>query len=206
MTQDCNSQLVSPLPSGGAAGGRGGCPQAAAALETGPALRRSGSLEHPLPGPPPSGGGKSVLFSGHMDVVPPYPLPWSLHEPYDTALEGEKLFGRGTVDMKGGLLAAFLAIRFLKQSGFCPKGDILFESVVDEEYAGANGTLAGRVRGDQADFAIIPEGTGMKICPICFGAKLIKIAIHGLLHFVSAGRYGRSVVSLHYLAQQLKEV
>ena len=128
---------------------------------------------------PGSGDGRSVLFSGHIDVVPPYPLPWNLHEPYDTVLEGEKLYGRGTVDMKGGLLAAFRAIKFLKQSGFKPKGDVLFESVVDEEYAGANGTLAGRVRGDNADFAIIPEGTGMKICPTCFGAKLVKIAIQG---------------------------
>jgi len=81
--------------------------------------------------------------------------------------------------MKAGLVAAYFAIKLLKESGFQPKGDVLFESVVDEEYAGANGTLAGRIRGDNADFAIIMEPTGMTICPACFGAKLSKITITG---------------------------
>jgi len=126
-----------------------------------------------------SGGGRSLMFSGHMDVVPPYPLPWNLHEPFEPVLEGNKLYGRGAGDMKGGLVAAYLAIKLLKESGFQPRGDVLFESVVDEEYAGANGTLAGRLRGDNADFVIIPEPCGMTVRPVCFGAKLDKISVTG---------------------------
>lgn len=126
-----------------------------------------------------TGGGKSLLFSGHMDIVPPYPLPWNLHEPYETALQANRLYGRGSADMKAGLIAALFAMRLMKESGFQPKGDILLESVVDEEYAGANGTLAGRIRGDNADFAIVPEPTAMTICPACFGAKLARITVTG---------------------------
>lgn len=126
-----------------------------------------------------SGGGRSLLFSGHMDVVPAYPLPWDLHEPYEPVLEGGRLHGRGSADMKGGLAAAFHAIKVLKRSGHRPRGDVLFESVVDEEFGGANGTLAGRVRGDRADFAIVPEPTAMSICPASYGAKLVKIEVTG---------------------------
>lgn len=128
---------------------------------------------------PGRGGGRSLLFSGHMDVAPAYPLPWKLHGPFDPVVEEGRLYGRGSADMKAGLAAAFFAIKLLKESGFEPRGDVLFESVCDEEYAGANGTLAGRIRGDNADFAIVPEPTGMNICPASYGAKLVKIAVSG---------------------------
>jgi acetylornithine deacetylase len=128
---------------------------------------------------PGSGGGRSILFSGHMDVAPAYPLPWALHEPYEPVLEEGKLYGRGSADMKGGLAAALHAVKVLKRSGFRPRGDVLFESVVDEEFAGANGTLAARLRGDRADFAIVPEPTAMHICPASYGAKLAKITVTG---------------------------
>ena len=128
---------------------------------------------------PGSGGGRSLLFSGHMDVAPAYPVPWDLHEPYEPALEDGKLYGRGSADMKGGLLAAFHAMRTLERSGFRPQGDVLFESVVDEEFAGAHGTLAARLRGDRADFAIVPEPTAMACCPASYGAKLVRITVRG---------------------------
>ncbi len=66
----------------------------------------------------------------------------------------------------------FWAMRILHELECQPKGDILFESVVDEEFAGGNGTLAARLRGYNADLALVSEPTRMEICPACLGAFL----------------------------------
>ena len=126
-----------------------------------------------------SGEGKSVLFSGHADVAPFEPDDWKICRPYEPVLKDSRLYGRGSADMKGGLAAAFWAIRILKELGFQPAGDLLFESVVDEEYAGGNGTLAARLRGHNADLAVVAEPTQMKVCPACFGALLGDLVITG---------------------------
>ena len=126
-----------------------------------------------------SGGGRSILFTSHMDVCPPAPLPWEKGDPFDPHIEDGKMYGRGAGDMKGGLAAAFMAIKTLRELGFSPRGDVIFESVVDEEFAGANGTLACRLRGYKADLCINPEPTNMVICPATLGAKLLRITIRG---------------------------
>ena len=123
--------------------------------------------------------GKSLLLSGHVDVAPFGPGSWKECEPYDPILKDGKLYGRGTADMKGGLAAAYWAIKILKELGFTPQGDIFFESVVDEEFAGGNGTLAARLKGYNADFAILMEPTKMEICPACLGAFLGDLVLRG---------------------------
>jgi acetylornithine deacetylase len=125
------------------------------------------------------GNGKSLLFSGHVDVAPFEPDAWNLCRPYDPVLKNGRLYGRGTADMKGGLAAAFWALKILRELEFQPDGEILFESLVDEEFAGGNGTLSARLRGCNADLAIIPEPTQMQICPACFGAFLGEMTISG---------------------------
>ena len=59
------------------------------------------------------------------------------------------------------------------------RGDLFLESVVDEEWGGANGTLAARLRGYTADAAIIPEPTGLQICPEHWGAHLYRLTVPG---------------------------
>jgi acetylornithine deacetylase len=81
--------------------------------------------------------------------------------------------------MKGSMAAAFWALRILKDLGFEPAGDILFESVVDEEFAGGNGTLAARLRGHNADLAVIGEPTRLEVCPACLGAFLGDLTLTG---------------------------
>lgn len=126
-----------------------------------------------------NGQGKSLLLSGHMDVVPEEPQPWTMCKPFEPVIRDGRLYGRGSADMKGGLAAALMAVTMLKESGWSPSGDILVESVVDEEYAGANGTIASRMAGFNADFAINPEPTGLAVYPACVGALIFKILIRG---------------------------
>ncbi|MGI6113970.1 MAG: M20 family metallopeptidase [Mahellales bacterium] len=125
------------------------------------------------------GQGRSILLSGHMDVAPKEPLPWKVCQPYHSIVKDGRIYGRGSCDMKGGLVSAVMAVKILKDIGWQPKGDVIIESVVDEEYAGGNGTIASRLRGHNADFAINMEPTGLRISPACVGGLVYKISILG---------------------------
>ena len=125
------------------------------------------------------GEGKALLLSGHVDVAPFEPDDWKVCRPYEPVVRDGRLYGRGAADMKGGLAAAFWALRILKDLGFEPAGDILYESLVDEEFAGGNGTLAARLRGHNADLAVVAEPTGMELCHACFGAFLGELTLAG---------------------------
>lgn len=126
------------------------------------------------------GGGKSLLLTGHMDVAPKEPMPWVVTDPYVPLIKDGRMYGRGTADMKAGLVCAWEAVRRLKAQGFEPAGDIILESVVDEEYAGANGTVAGRLSGYNADFGIVLEATGLNICPACVGGLVLNLRVQGV--------------------------
>ena len=126
-----------------------------------------------------TGRGKSLLLSGHCDVAPFEPDNWKVCRPYKPVVKNGRLYGRGSADMKGGLAAMFWAMRILKELGFRPGGDILFESLVDEEFAGGNGTLAARLRGHNAGLAVVSEPTRMEVCPACLGAFLGDLTLTG---------------------------
>jgi acetylornithine deacetylase len=109
-----------------------------------------------------SGRGRSLLLSGHIDTVPTGPGPWR-DDPWSGVVRKGRLHGRGSWDMKGGLAAQFAVAVALKKAGVRLGGDLLCESVVDEEFAGGGGTLAGRLRGDNADACAIAEGTNYSV-------------------------------------------
>lgn len=124
-----------------------------------------------------SGGGKSLIFSSHMDTTTAA-MGWE-RDPWKPHIEADKLYGLGAFDMKGGLAASVMAIRCIKELGVKLRGDVLVESVVDEEFGGANGTLASRVRGYNPDAAIIPEPTNMAVCPGTHGGAQWRVTFTG---------------------------
>lgn len=126
-----------------------------------------------------TGGGKSVLVNGHIDVVTPEPLSKWSSDPFRSVIREGKLYGRGAADMKGGLCAAIAAVQVLQEIGFQPAGDILLESVPAEENGG-NGTVAAVARGYTADAAIYPEPTGCQLQPAHRGAAFWRIHIDGI--------------------------
>lgn len=125
-----------------------------------------------------AGGGRSLMFSGHMDTVPRGDEPWSV-DPFAGEVRGGKQYGLGIFDMKGGMVAAIAALQALDELGIRLAGDVIVETVVDEEYGGANGTLAARLRGYEADIAIIPEPSNLTICPETQGGGMYRITFHG---------------------------
>ena len=123
-----------------------------------------------------SGRGRSLLLSGHMDTVPAGRDEW-LESPWSGVIREGRLYGRGSYDMKGGLVAAFAVAVALKKEGLRLNGDLFCESVVDEEWAGGGGTLAARLRGDTADACVIPEPTDLAIFRASRGGHFVDINI-----------------------------
>lgn len=124
-----------------------------------------------------TGDGKSLLFSSHADVVAGG--KGGRFKPFEPARDDGKLYGRGSNDMKGGLAATIMAVRCLKELGLRLKGDLIVESVVDEEMGGSNGTLASRLRGHNADACIVPEPSGMVLSPAHRGGGMWEITLKG---------------------------
>ncbi|NQX64243.1 M20/M25/M40 family metallo-hydrolase [Paenibacillus qinlingensis] len=123
------------------------------------------------------GEGKSLLFSSHIDTTVAAP-GWN-RDPWTPEVSEGKLYGLGTFDMKGGLSASVMAVRCIRELGIQLQGDLWVESVVDEEFGGANGTLASRLKGYNPDAAIIPEPTNMAVCPGTRGGALWRVTFKG---------------------------
>lgn len=111
---------------------------------------------------PGSGGGRSLVLSGHIDTVPLGTQPWR-HDPFGAEIEDGRLYGLGAYDMKSGCALILGVLRTLQELGVQLKGTLIAETVVDEEFGGVNGTLAGRVRGDNGDAMIITEPSGLSV-------------------------------------------
>ena len=124
------------------------------------------------------GGGKSLLLSGHIDTVPLGVQPWK-HDPFRATIEDGRMYGLGAYDMKCGVAVMLGVMRTLYELGVTLKGDLLAETVVDEEFGGVNGTLAGRVRGDNADAVIITEPTNLAINNGVRGGMVVNFSLTG---------------------------
>ena len=153
-----------------------------------------------------TGGGRSVVLSSHVDTVTKKPLPWPTGDPFSGTISDGKLFGRGSFDMKGGLAVTVMCLKIIAEKSLPIKGKVIVESVVDEENAGCIGTLASRLRGHNADIAILPEPSLLQICPATKGGKHFRIDIGGK---AGTGYGGEEIVNPIYgaglLAYKIRE-
>ena len=102
------------------------------------------------------GGGRSLLFNGHIDVAElRTPEAWT-YPPFAGVTENGRMYGLGTSDMKSSHAGFLVALECVRAVGCRLKGDVFYESVIGEE-AGEPGTLACVERGITADFAIVGE-------------------------------------------------
>jgi len=125
-----------------------------------------------------TGEGRSIILNGHIDVVPEGDIAQWEHSPYSGEVINGKLYGRGATDMKGGNVSLLLALSAIRALGIPLKGDVIFQSVIEEESGGA-GTLAAILKGYHADAAIIPEPTNMKIFPKQQGSMWFRLSVKG---------------------------
>jgi succinyl-diaminopimelate desuccinylase len=133
-----------------------------------------------------------LVFAGHTDVVPPGDETAWHHPPFSGAIDNGELYGRGAVDMKGGIGCAVAAVLdHLAANGGKPKGSISFLITGDEESIAVNGTpklLAWTAaRGEKFDHCILGEPSNQQDL-----GDTIKIGRRGSLngHLIVTGKQG----------------
>jgi succinyl-diaminopimelate desuccinylase len=104
--------------------------------------------------------GPKTIYNGHMDVVP---VGGGWTRAPTGVIEGDRLYGRGAADMKGGVAAMLYAGIVLKRMGSRHRGEVLLFFNVDEERTNLGMTQFLRARVD-ADFAIVGEPTSLDVC------------------------------------------
>jgi succinyl-diaminopimelate desuccinylase len=113
-------------------------------------------------------GERHLAFAGHVDVVPPGPESRWLHPPFAAEVVDGVVYGRGAVDMKGGLAAmAAASMRFVERRGESFGGRISFLVTGDEEGPAVNGTAKlldwAAERGERFSAAIVGEPTSARV-------------------------------------------
>ncbi len=142
--------------------------------------------------------GPNLCFAGHTDVVPPGQLDAWTVPPFAAEIRDGVLFGRGAVDMKGGV-ACFIAatMRYLEKTGGKPPGSLSFLITGDEEGPSVNGTAKVlewlKDQGEALDACLVGEPSN----PEALGDE-IKIGRRGSLngHIIVHGRQGHAAYPL----------
>ncbi|MGD9099313.1 MAG: ArgE/DapE family deacylase [Anaerolineae bacterium] len=124
-------------------------------------------------------GGRDLILNGHIDVVPAGDEANWRYPPWQGTLDQGRVYGRGTVDMKGGLCCALFAAQALRDAGVRLKGRLMVQSVIGEEDGGV-GTLAAILRGYRADGAVVVEPTELAVVPAQAGALNFRLTVPGL--------------------------
>lgn len=130
-----------------------------------------------------SGGGRSMIWAAHTDVVPVTPEQrevWVGSGPFSGEVIDGRLYGRGASDMKGAIAAYVMAARILQDEGIGLKGDLILAQSPGEEAGrrdiGCNTVLE---RGHRADIAIFPEPSNFAIYPTIKGELYFKLTVPG---------------------------
>ena len=122
--------------------------------------------------------GRSLILQAHVDVVPAGPEDMWRHPPFEPAIEGDWMYGRGAGDMKTGHAANLFALDALKRIGLQPAATVYVQSVVEEESTG-NGALMTHLRGYKADAVLIPEPEEEKLVRANAGVLWFQIEVRG---------------------------
>jgi acetylornithine deacetylase/succinyl-diaminopimelate desuccinylase family protein len=153
-----------------------------------------------------TGGGRSLIYNGHVDVVPPGdPANWKSGSPFSGKIDGDRVWGRGSTDMKSGVLAQAFAARALHECAVKLQGDLILESVVGEEVMDHEcGVTATVKRGYTADAAVVSEPSSppapLAVVPASPGLWWFSVTVPGKTshaamraHTFRAGGLGASV-------------
>jgi succinyl-diaminopimelate desuccinylase len=125
-----------------------------------------------------SGSGPVLALNGHMDVVPEGDLSEWTHAPFSGDIVGHTVYGRGTVDMKGGLAAMMLAARALIGESASWKGTLVLQFAIGEE-TGEAGTLELLKEEPRPDWGIVLEPTDLQVGVAERGVSWWEFTAHG---------------------------
>ncbi|MBL4647175.1 MAG: M20/M25/M40 family metallo-hydrolase [Rhizobiales bacterium] len=129
-----------------------------------------------------SGGGKSLLFNGHIDTNP-VTEGWTV-DPWGGLVDDNFIYGIGVSNMKAGDAAYFWALKTLLDQGVKLKGDVILTFVVGELQGGV-GTVRAIEQGIQADYFINAEPTDLNGMTLHAGAFVFLIELTGITRHMS---------------------
>ncbi|HEX5240995.1 MAG TPA: ArgE/DapE family deacylase [Candidatus Limnocylindrales bacterium] len=140
-------------------------------------------------------GGRRILLVGHVDVVPVGDAGTWTHDPWGAEIVAGRLYGRGAVDMKGGLAAILGAVRAIRDAGLEDRldGELVVVSVPSEE-DGGQGMLAAIRAGYVGDAAVIAEPTELDVVIAHAGAITFRLTVPGRAAHASMRREGVSAL------------
>jgi acetylornithine deacetylase len=121
-----------------------------------------------------TGGGLSLMLNGHIDINA-LTLRWR-RDPWTPSVEGDRLYGHGIQNMKGGLTSIIMAAEALRQSGAALQGDLVIACVAGETQGG-EGTHALMQSGLRTDMAVVAEPFGADHL-VTVHAGIVHMAIH----------------------------
>jgi len=149
--------------------------------------------------------GKSLILNGHIDVVPVGAQRLWTRSPFEPWVDGDKLYGRGSGDMKAGIVAYCMAFEALRRLGYEPAAPVVLQSVIEEECTG-NGALSCLVQGYKGDAALIPEPIP-GIMTSQMGVMWVGIEVLGLPVHAAVAQTGVAAIEFaQYLCAKLKEL
>ncbi|MCM3657641.1 M20/M25/M40 family metallo-hydrolase [Agromyces mediolanus] len=144
---------------------------------------RANVIGYPLGRPRP--GDRTIVLNGHLDVVPEGELTGWTHPPFDGVREGGRVHGRGTVDMKGGIAAALVALDVLRERAEPLSHVPVVHLVIGEERTGVGTRLALTLTGPPTA-AIVLEPTGNALVTACTGLQFFRVEAAGIAAHSSA--------------------
>lgn len=149
---------------------------------------------------------KSLILNGHVDVVPEGPIGEWDFSPWEGKVVGKKLYGRGALDMKGGLIANYFALKSLVKAGLKPKGTVMLQSVIEEEPGGGGGTLACLLEGFTADGLVVSEAP-LKIVVSLVGIHYFRVRVTGRAAHAGVAHTGVNAIGkMNQIYQALVEL
>lgn len=119
------------------------------------------------------GAGPSLMLNAHTDTVGVE----GMEEPFSGRIDGNRLFGRGSYDMKGSIAAILTVAKALKENDIQLKGDLILSFVADEEYESIGAQAL--VKNLSADASIVTEPTNLNLCLAHRGFGVFKITTEG---------------------------
>ncbi|HYW02044.1 MAG TPA: M20/M25/M40 family metallo-hydrolase [Candidatus Acidoferrum sp.] len=123
----------------------------------------------------------NLILNAHVDVVPvtvDEQGRWNT-DPWKGTVKGDRIFGRGACDDKGGVTAIMWAARSIAESAVQIKNHLIVEAVMGEEQAQGIGSIAAVNRGYTAPFAVVAEPTDLEIKVATVGNFDFKLTVVG---------------------------
>lgn len=144
---------------------------------------RANVIGYPFGRPQP--GDRTIVFNGHLDVVPEGDHAAWTHPPFDGVRADGRVHGRGTVDMKGGIAAALIALDVLRERAEPLSHLPVVHLVIGEERTGVGTRLALSLAEPPAA-AVVLEPTGNALVTACTGLQFFRVEASGVAAHSSA--------------------